>query len=78
MPPLHMCSAQARMHARSHACMQADNATVLRDGQLLVVPTADLVPGDIIEVVGGWPACRRRPGELQPGPARAPAEHNFN
>lgn len=34
--------------------VQADSATVLRDGRLAVVPAAQLVPGDIVEVsVGG-------------------------
>lgn len=34
--------------------LQADSATVLRDGRLAVVPAAQLVPGDIVEVsVGG-------------------------
>ena len=32
--------------------IQADNATVLREGRLSVVPRAELVPGDVVEVAG--------------------------
>lgn len=32
--------------------MQADVATVLRQGRLHVVPATQLVPGDIVEVAG--------------------------
>jgi len=31
---------------------EAESATVLRQGRLSVVPAAELVPGDIVEVAG--------------------------
>jgi hypothetical protein len=34
------------------ACAQADVATAFRDGRLTVLPAADLVPGDIVEIAG--------------------------
>ena len=46
--------------------LQADEATVLRDGRLITLPAAQLVPGDVVEVAGeafSWiqavsaPAC---------------------
>lgn len=32
--------------------LQADEATVLRDGRLHVIPASELVPGDIVEIAG--------------------------
>lgn len=32
--------------------LQAEVATVLREGRLRLVPASDLVPGDIVEVAG--------------------------
>jgi len=32
--------------------VQADVATVLRDGRLTVIPAGDLVPGDVVEIAG--------------------------
>ena len=37
--------------------MQADVATVLRQGRLHVVPASQLVPGDIVEVAGTSVLC---------------------
>ena len=34
--------------------MQADEASVLRDGRLITVPAAQLVPGDVVEVTGKY------------------------
>ena len=43
--------------------LQADVATVLRDGRLGVVPAVELVPGDIVEMAGVvlGAACMRAP-----------------
>ena len=35
--------------------LQADVATVLRDGRLHVIPASELVPGDIVEIAGMLP-----------------------
>ncbi len=37
---------------------EAESATVLRRGRLSVVPAAELVPGDIVEVAGTNPNLR--------------------
>ena len=44
--------------------LQADVATVLRDGRLHVIPASELVPGDIVEIAG-MPS-QRMPHALQP------------
>ena len=44
--------------------LQADVATVLRDGRLHVIPASELVPGDIVEIAGmlSW----RMPHAVEP------------
>eukprot|EP00983_Pelagomonas_calceolata_P111095 1159745-Pelagomonas_calceolata.AAC.9 len=39
---------------------QADDATVLRNGQLQLIPSADIVPGDIVELAGVCVSCSVR------------------
>lgn len=54
MMPLDAVEVCAQTCQRASWAPQADSATVLRDGRLAVVPAAQLVPGDIVEVsVGG-------------------------
>ena len=58
--------------------LQADVATVLRDGRLHVIPASELVPGDIVEIAG--PLSRRMPHAVESLPAvmlalRQPCSH---
>lgn len=46
---------QHKTNSCSH--MQADVATVLRQGRLHVVPASQLVPGDVVEVAGTTVSC---------------------
>ena len=46
------------------AYLQADVATVLRDGRLQVIPASELVPGDIVEIAGML--SQRMPHAVEP------------
>jgi hypothetical protein len=43
----------------THTHTQADEATVLRNGQVQLVPSSDVVPGDIVELAGAVCVCVR-------------------
>lgn len=44
--------ARINLHFCLTMAVQADVATVLRDGRLTVIPAGDLVPGDVVEIAG--------------------------